>query len=255
MAIKSGLYGQFSVASGIFYQLADPSYFVYGYRPQMQQAIHYIANYQYMHNDRTLRVEAYYKDYQQLVRERVKNYDPNNYRFIYTPVDNSGYGHAGGAELFWRDKKSIKNADYWISYSYIDTRRLYKNYLSDVQPDFIATHNLNVIAKYFVEKLQTQVNVTYNYASGRPYYNPGNTSFMGDRTPDFHNLSLTLNYLKGFGKWFSVVYAGIDNITNSKNVFGYRYSNGVRYEMRPAIYRSVFVGVNFSLTAFDKDEL
>lgn len=255
LAIRSGLYGQFSVASGIFYQLADPNYFLYGYRPQMQQAIHYIANYQYMHNDRTLRLEAYYKDYQQLVRERVSNYNPNSYRYIYGTVDNSGTGYAGGAELFWRDKKSIKNADYWISYSYIDTRRLYKNYQAEVQPDFIATHNLNIITKYFIEKLQTQVNLTYNYASGRPYYNPTNASFLGDRTPDYHNLSLTVNYLHSFGKWFTVVYAGIDNITNNQNVFGYRYSNGVRYEMRPALYRSVFVGVNFSLTAFDKDEL
>lgn len=255
LAIRSGLYGQFSVASGIFYQLADPNYFLYGYRPQMQQAIHYIANYQYMHNDRTLRLEAYYKDYQQLVRERVSNYNPNSYRYIYGTVDNSGTGYAGGAELFWRDKKSIKNADYWISYSYIDTRRLYKNYQAEVQPDFIATHNLNIITKYFIEKLQTQVNLTYNYASGRPYYNPTNASFLGDRTPDYHNLSLTVNYLHSFGKWFTVVYAGIDNITNNQNVFGYRYSNGMRYEMRPALYRSVFVGVNFSLTAFDKDEL
>lgn len=255
LAIRSGLYGQFSVASGIFYQLADPNYFLYGYKPQMQQAIHYIANYQYMHNDRTLRLEAYYKDYQQLVRERVANYNPNTYRYIYGTVDNSGTGYAGGAELFWRDKKSIKNADYWISYSYIDTRRLYKNYQAEVQPDFIATHNLNIITKYFIEKLQTQVNLTYNYASGRPYYNPTNPSFLGDRTPDYHNLSLTVNYLHSFGKWFTVVYAGIDNITNNQNVFGYRYSNGVRYEMRPALYRSVFVGVNFSLTAFDKDEL
>jgi hypothetical protein len=53
-----------------------------------------------------------------------------------------------------------------------------------------------------------------------------------------------------------VIYAGVDNITNSKNVFGYRYdAAGVRYEVRPALYRSVFVGINFSLTAFDKDEL
>lgn len=79
---------------------------------------------------------------------------------------------------------------------------------------------------------------------------------MADRTPDFHNLSLNINYLRTIGKWFTVIYAGVDNVTNSKNVFGYRYdAAGNRYEMRPALYRSVFVGINFSLTAFDKDEL
>lgn len=255
-AIRSGLYGQFSVASGIFYQLADPQYYILGYRPGFQNSVHYIANYQYMHNERTLRVEAYYKSYDQLVREHIAGaYDANNFRLPIGTIDNSGYGYAAGAELFWRDKKSIKNADYWISYSYIDTRRIYQNYLAEAQPSFMATHNLNVVTKYFFTKLQTQVNATYSYSSGRPYYNPSNPEFLGDRTPDFHNLSITVNHLRSFGKWFSVIYAGVDNVTNNKNIFGYRYNNGNRYPVVPAIYRSIFVGVNFSLTEFDKDEL
>ncbi|MCB0698441.1 MAG: TonB-dependent receptor [Chitinophagales bacterium] len=255
-AIRSGLHGQFSVASGIFYQIVDPQYYILGYRPGFQNSIHYIANYQYMNNDRTLRLEAYYKDYNQLVRERLTGaFDPNSFRQPIGSVDNSGYGYAQGLELFWRDKKSVKNGDYWISYSFIDTRRLFKNYIAEVQPDFIATHTLNLVTKYFVQKWHTQFNATYNYATGRPYYNPTNADFMGDRTPDYHNLSITVNYLKSFGKWFSVIYAGIDNVTNNKNVFGYRYSGGTRSPIVPPIYRSVFMGVNFSLTAFDLDEL
>ena len=257
-AIRAGENGQFSVASGIFYQLADPQYYMIGERPGFQQSIHYIANYQYMHNDRTLRLEAYYKDYAQLVREHVAGaFDANSFRVPVGTIDNSGYGYAQGLELFWRDKKTVKNGDYWISYSYIDTRRLYKNYLASVQPDFIATHNLNLVTKYFIPKWATQVNATYSYATGRPYYDPakGATDFMSDRTPDFHNLSITVNYLRSFGKWFSVIYAGVDNVTNNKNIFGYRYSGTIKTPVMPAIYRSVFVGVNFSLSAFDLDEL
>ncbi|HEY9177955.1 MAG TPA: hypothetical protein VIN07_09705, partial [Flavipsychrobacter sp.] len=259
-AIRAGLHGQFSVASGMFYQLAEPQYYMSGHRPGFQQSIHYIANYQYMHNDRTLRLEAYYKDYNQLVREHYPPgtpFDPNTFRYIPRTilVNNAGYGYAQGLELFWRDKKTVKNGDYWISYSYIDTRRLYKNYLASVQPDFIATHNLNIVTKYFIPKWATQVNATYNYSSGRPYYNPSATEFMSERTPAFHNLSITINYLRSFGKWFSVIYAGVDNVTNQKNIFGYRYANGVKTPVIPPIYRSVFVGVNFSLTAFDVDEL
>lgn len=255
-AIRAGEHGQFSVATGVFCQIADPQYYIFGYKPGFQQSIHYIANYQFMKNDRTLRLEAYYKDYAQLVREMVNNgFDPNNFRMPIGAVDNSGYGYARGLELFWRDRKTVKNGDYWISYSYIDTRRLYKNYIAEVQPDFIATHNLSVVTKYYIPKLSTQVNATYSYASGRPYYNPANADFMGNRTPDFHNLSITVNYLRSFGKWFSVIYAGVDNVTNNKNIFGYRYANGVRTPVVPAIYRSVFVGANFSLSAFDLDEL
>lgn len=255
-AIRSGLHGQFSVASGIFYQLADPLYYTMGYRPGLQNAVHYIANYQYMNNDRTLRLEAYYKDYNQLVREKLNNgFDPNNFRIPVGMVDNSGYGYAQGLELFWRDRTTVKNGDYWISYSYIDTRRLYKNYVAEAQPDFIATHNLNVVTKYFFQKIETQLNVTYNYASGRPYYNPNSTEFMSDRTPDFHNLSFTVNHLRSIGKFFTVIFAGVSNVTNQKNIFGYRYNNGVRYPILPALNRSIFVGMNFSLTAFDVDEL
>lgn len=254
-AIRAGENAQFSVASGLFYQLADPQYYLFGHRPGYQQSIHYIANYQLEKNDRILRLEAYYKDYAQLVREQANTYDPNNFRIPTGMVNNTGYGYAQGLELFWRDRKTVKNGDYWVSYSFIDTRRLYKNYLAEAQPDFIASHNLSLVTKYYIPKLSTQINTTYSFATGRPYYNPTTIGFLADRTPSFHNLSLTINYLKSFGKWFSVFYAGVDNLTNNKNIFGYRYANGSLIPQVPAIYRSVFVGVNFSLTAFDLDEL
>lgn len=258
MAIRAGSYGQFSVAGGMFYQNADNLYLLYGYRPRLQQSVHYIANYQWNKSERTIRGEVYYKDYKQLVRERVNSFNPSNFRnYVAGGVDNSGYGYAKGFELFWRDRKSVKNLDYWLSYSYIDTRRLYSNYVAEATPTFISDHNLNLISKYYIEKWQTQINMTYSYASGRPYYNQSNPDFLGDRTPDYHNLSFTVNYLTHIKKWFTVVYAGVDNVTNQHNIFGYRYSadGSTRTEVKPALYRSFFVGANFSLTEFNKDEL
>ncbi|MBS1589356.1 MAG: TonB-dependent receptor [Bacteroidetes bacterium] len=272
LAIKTGKNAQVSLASGIFYQNPDYLYLytVAPYHQQLgfQRAIHYIANYQWQKNDRTFRIEGYYKDYSSLMREHYTNpdsvaYDPNSFRTLSQNLqntrfvlDNSGFGYATGAEIFWRDKKSIKNADYWISYSYINTQRLFRNYLSEAMPDFVATHNLNIVAKYFIEKLQTQINATYSFASGRPYYNPSNPTFLGDRTPDYQNLAFTINYLRSIKKWFTVIYAGVDNVTNNKNIFGYRYAtDGTRFPMVPALYRSFFVGINMSLSQFDKDEL
>lgn len=270
MAIKAGKHAQVSLAGGIFYQLPDYLY-LYTIKPynqhyDYQKAVHYIANYQWQKGDRTLRVETYYKDYQSLIRERLStgpSYNANMYRTLDSglishtlTIDNSGYGYATGAELFWRDKKTFKNTDYWISYSYIDTRRLYKNYLAEATPDFIATNNLNIVAKYWINKINTQINATYSYASGRPYYDPNATVFLGDRSPEYHNLSFTVNHLRSFKKWFMVFYAGIDNVTNHKNVFGYRYSSdGTRTAIQPPLYRSYFAGINMSLTKFDKDEL
>ena len=270
-AIRTGNHTTVSVAGGMFFQDAPTYYYLAGLRPQMQEAIHYIANWQYSKNDRTLRLEGYYKDYQHLVKEAVDSgiFVSSRNRFInpYIPVSNTGNGYAQGLELFWRDKKSIKNADYWISYSYIDTKRLYENFLYKATPTFIAQHTLSLVGKYFVDKWQTNFSATYSYANGFPYYNPeapknGNT-FLADKTPAFNNTAITVAYLHSFGKWFSVFYMSIDNVLNSHNVAGYRYTYdkagavvpGSKTEIVPAIYRLVFVGANFSLTKFSKDEL
>ena len=272
MAIKTGDHSQISFASGMFYQDPQNMYLLAKLRPGMEQATHYILNWQYSPDNRTLRIEGYYKNYSDLVLEPYSStssyFDPNRYRTILdtTTVNNNGHGYAKGIELFYRDKKSIKNLDYWISYSYIDTRRLYQNFHFEATPTFIANHNLSLVAKYFVDKIHTNFSATYSFASGYPYYNPTNSTitssnFMTDHTPTFNNFALTASYLKSFGRWFSVFYFSVDNIFNDKNVFGYRYAfdastqKYVGQPMLPALYRSFFLGANFSLSQFKKDEL
>lgn len=272
MAIKTSTHGQVSLAGGVFYQNPDNSYLLAGLkqanRPDMQNAVHYIANWQWAKDDRLIRIEGYYKQYNDLVREMNAGYDGNTYRIITDTslLNNSGHGYAQGLELFYRDKKTVKNLDYWVSYSYIDTRRLYSNYPGNtlVTPSFIANHNLSLVSKYFIDKLHTSVSATYSYASGRPYYDPNKpkSEFLSDRTPDFNNVAFSAAWLHTFGKWFTVFYVSIDNVTNNKNVFGYRYQSDAlgnptqtRTAVVPALYRSIFFGINMSLTQFSKDEL
>ena len=258
-AVRLNKYGQLSAAYGMFYQDPSDKYLLFGdTKTKFEEATHYILNYQYMQNDRTFRVEGYYKSYSDLIRELTEGtYDPNPYRPFYWPVNNSGYGYAKGVDVFWRDKKSIKNFDYWISYSYINTKRLYANYPAEAMPYFASTHNLNVVTKYFIEKPGINISVTYNYASGRPYYNPSNPVFLGDRSPAYQDLAVSLSYLFRVNKLFGVFYIGTDNVTNNQNILGYTYSdNGnQRYPVVPALYRSFFAGVYLSLTPFKKDEL
>jgi hypothetical protein len=257
MALKTGEYSQVSVAGGLFYQLPDKRYLLPGYRTDLQRAVHYIVNYQRIAEARSFRVEAYYKSYASLVRELNAVYTPNTYRLVYGNVDNSGDGYAQGVDVFWRDQKTISNFDYWISYSYVKTERLYANLAEKATPDFVSTHNANVTAKYMVEPLQINLSVTYSYSSGRPYYNPSDSRFLGSHGPDYHNVAFHASYLTTLGKWFTVFYAGIDNVLNRKNVLGYRYAADAqqRYAVVPPLYRSVFFGANISLTAFKKDEL
>lgn len=256
-AVRLAKNSQISFASGLFYQSANPNYLLAGYRPHLQKAAHYILNYQYQQQGRTFRVEGYLKNYDDLIRENSIPYNPNPYRMQLGTVDNSGYGTAKGVDVFWRDKKSVKNFDYWISYSYVNTERFYQNYPTKATPDYVSPHNLNLVAKYFIDAIQTNISGSYSYSSGRGYYNPTSTGFLSDRSPDYQNLAITLSYLRTFKNLFSVFYISIDNITNRRNILGYRYSADAnsRYPILPPVYRSVFIGINLSLTKFEKDEL
>nr|WP_121273161.1 TonB-dependent receptor [Pedobacter schmidteae] len=257
LATKTSPSSQLGLAVGIFYQSAAPLYLLQGYKPAFQQAVHYILNYEWIKNNRSFRIETYYKAYNKLIREHNVAFTPNPYRNNLGRVNNSGYGYAKGFDFFWRDKSSIKNFDYWITYSLVDTRRLYQNYLSKVTPDFISKHNLNLILRYAPEKIHTVFSMGYNYASGRPYYNPQSGLFFNDRAPAYQNLSFKVSYLTTIKKVFSAFYFNIDNLTNYKNILGYRYStDGLqRSPIVPPQYRAVFFGVYLSISEFKKDEL
>ncbi len=77
------------------------------------KASHYILQYIKQTKDYTFRTELFYKKYDSLYKTDFNN----NGREV--AANNNGYGDAKGAEVFWRDKKTIKNVDYWISYSYL----------------------------------------------------------------------------------------------------------------------------------------
>jgi CarboxypepD_reg-like domain/TonB-dependent Receptor Plug Domain len=256
-AYKVGKKSQVSVASGIFYQNPNTRYFLANKSADFQQSIHYIANYQWISDKQTFRIEGYYKSYDQLVRELNVPFNPNPFRFISGEIDNSGNGFAQGIDVFWRDRKLVKNLDYWISYSWVDTKRLFENFPTRATPTFISNHNLNVIAKYFIEPLKVNIAATYTFSTGRPYYDPNNSNFLADRVSHFENISLNLSYVTTVKKVFSVFYVGLDNIANRQNIFGYRYTDDgtKRFPIEPALYRSVFIGMNFSLSAFNRDEL
>ncbi len=222
LACKTGKKSQVSFAWGVFYQSPRDKYLAYAYRPGSEKAVHYILNYQYRHEKRTFRIEAYYKDYDNLVKY-VASDDP--YMYIYNSINNAGSGYAKGIDIFWRDMKTLKNADYWISYSFLDTKRNYEDFPVSATPAFVSDHNLSVVFKYWISKLSSQLSITYKYASGRPYYNPNNPEFLADRTKAYQNLSINSSYLTQlFGK-FTIIHFSVNNLPGFDNVFGYTYSS------------------------------
>jgi hypothetical protein len=252
LAYKLGNESQASLAYGIFYQTPERRYLPAANNLDFARATHYIAQYQKVSSKRTLRLEAFYKKYRGLVKTAPVN-------FREAAINNNGYGNAKGVELFWRDRQTIRNFDYWVSYSFLDTRRDHLNFPSALQPAFASRHTGSLVVKKFVSALKTQFNGSYTYASGRPYYNirydNGSAKYAiadAGKTIDYNSLSLSVNYLpnifkKGAGRYTVFVFS-VTNVLGTKQVFGYQYSyNNLRKEAIVPPSRSfVFLGAFFS---------
>jgi vitamin B12 transporter len=217
VAYKTSKQSQVSLAYGAFYEMPQDEQLRFNHKLDFENATHYIANYQWSDNDYTFRIEAYYKQYDNLVKYTTINSN------VYSNLYNGGKGFAKGVDFFWRDRKSLKDVDYWISYSFVDTRRNYHDYPKSAVPTYVSKHNLNIVGKKYVETLKMQFGFSFTYASGRTYFNPNNPSFLSDRTRDYFDLSLNASYLTSIFKKFTVIHFAINNVTGRDNIFGYHY--------------------------------
>lgn len=266
LAYKLGAKTQASLAYGVFNQKPEKEFYLRNYAFNdlaYTKATHYIANVQKVSRDYTLRVEAFYKKYNEL----TKTFTSKGSNVI-DSVGGGGFGHAKGIELFWRDRKTFKNVDYWISYSYLDTKRDYLNYPYAIQPNFAANHTASLVVKKFVTKLKTQFNGSYTFASRRPYYNirydNGSAKFTiaeQGKTIPYHSMSFSVNYLPNIGKQgakrFAVWVFSVNNVIGNNQVFGYNFSaDGTRKEaIVPTAKRFFFLGCFLSFGVDRTDDV
>jgi hypothetical protein len=253
MAYKVAKNSQFSIAYGDFSQSPTVDYIKYSklHQFESEKASHYIFNFQYSKENQTFRAETYYKAYSNLIK-----YDTDVIAFD-SDFNNSGSGYAKGLDLFWRDGKSVKNLEYWLSYSYIDTKRDYRNFPSSVTPSFVADHTLSLVTKYFITNWRSQIGFTHSFSSGRPYNNPNETKFMNSKTKAFNNLSFNWAYLISQQK---ILYFSVSNVLGTQNVFGYDYAKNPdntgfynRKEIIPTADRFFFVGFFWTISKDKKD--
>lgn len=238
LAYRLGEHDQINAAYGHYYQSPDTTGIFNDRNLEFERADHYILAYQYLGDKYTFRIETYYKQYDDLLRFRTDNAGVTTY-------DNLGKGYARGIDIFWRDKETLSDVDYWISYSYLDTKREYRWFPTEATPDFAADHTMSFVLKHFIAEITTSFGLTYTFATGRPYYNPNSADFMSDRTKPYHNVSINASYLMNLWGNFTVVYASADNVLNIANEFGYRYSqDGTRrQQIVPTSLRTFFIGI------------
>lgn len=222
---------------GQFFQKPDREYLhVNGL--SYSRSDHYILSYMKRSNNRTFRSEVFYKKYHDLVKTEPF-------------IDNSGEGYAKGIELFWRDKKTINNLDYWVSYSFLDTEREFLDYPRLAQPTFAANHVASIVTKKYIPELSISTGLTYSYSSGRPYFNPNRTNndFLTDKTQNYHDVSFLVAYLTKLKSANAIFVLSMSNVLGNKQVFGYEYADNnpaVRREITPLAPRFIFFGVYLS---------
>jgi vitamin B12 transporter len=238
--------GQINMAYGVFYQKPEIVYLTQNKNLDFLQATHYIINYQKKAGNRLIRIEAYYKKYKNLITT-----EPS--------VKNNGNGYARGIELFWRDKKTFKNFDYWITYTYLDTKRKFLNYPYSMEPTFATPHTASIAIKRFFPNINLNANMSYSLATGRPYYDirtdeAGKNAVYDKGTTNWYNtMNLSFAYLFSmFKKWkskdFSGIGFGINNVFGTKQIFGYNYSYDGTHKVpitQPAT-RSYYIGIFMS---------
>lgn len=234
-----------SVSYGTFYQTPFKQFLFQNAALEYAKSDHYILSYQRSKAGRIFRSEIFYKNYDNLIK-------------ISEDTSNTGYGYAKGVEFFWRDRKTVRGVDYWISYSFLDTKRNYLNYPILAQPSFVASHTGSIVAKKFISEYSLTGGITYTFSSGRSYYNPNRPSeeFLTDKTKVYHNLNAMVAYLRKIKSVNAIFVLSVNNVLGNHQVFGYKYSSidpSRRTEVNPLAKRFVYFGIILN-RGFDKGQ-
>ncbi|ADR23636.1 TonB-dependent receptor [Marivirga tractuosa] len=207
--------GQLSFAYGRFSQLPMDKFRVLNNSLGNTEAEHFILNYFISKKGRTFRAEAFHKSYDNLITFSGSNLAPEN-------ISLSGTGYAKGMDFFYRDRKSIKETDFWVTYSFVDSKRKFDSFETQVQPSFAPKHNASIVAKHFVSALQSQIGMSFSFNDGYVFTNPNLAGEQNSKTKSFQDLSLSWSYLP---KPNLIIHLACSNVLGRDNIFGYQYAS------------------------------
>lgn len=268
-AIKVTKNSQISYAYGVYYQTPDMG-FDQWYRQNnldvdfnnsgldFEKSIHNILNYEWSKKKKTIRFEIFNKKYENLV---VSNSTDCGFEVCKNNLSNQGFGYSRGAELFWRSNQTIDGIgkDIWIAYSYLDSKRKFKQFSNEIIPSFASNHKLTFIYKNAF-KLKNgdgfNTSLAITGTSGYPYYDPfRNEQFESD---PYLSFDIGGSYLPQVDDGFMVIFFNISNPFGYRNSFGYNFVDFDSTELDspdeklPGSLRSVFIGC-FMFFSVDKD--
>jgi vitamin B12 transporter len=240
-------------AVGIYHQYPDLQYYAQSINNNLkpEEAVHYILGYELNKMEGLLmfRVEAYYKDYKNLVL-----LDSTKYFYNYF---SGGTGRAKGVDVFLKSRITNKYST-WLSYAYTDSKRNQLDYGGLISADYDITHALTYVMTYNITDVFA-VGMTYKISTGKPYtpvvgssydstqsvYVPQYASRNSARFPTYQRWDMNMSYIFSlFGK-FAIAVFQVNNILNHKNLYDYSYNSN--YTQKIPVYTTNQRAVYFAL--------
>ncbi|MCP4632138.1 MAG: TonB-dependent receptor [candidate division Zixibacteria bacterium] len=194
------------------------------------QSTHYVAGYEYKNEITNLRIEAYYKNYNNLILNDVNN----NY-------SNDGNGFAYGLDLFMRGQWSLVSG--WVSYSYLVAKRLEYEYSRLVPTDYDFRNSVSTALKFKLGD-RSSFGVTHRYSTGKPY-TPAEDQWNSSRLPPVQRLDMSFSYIIPLDtSKYLLFYCAVSNVLNKTNIYDYRYSldYSTRTEIKSIFTRNIYFG-------------
>ena len=232
---------------------------------EFEKSIHHILNYEWSKNKKTLRLEVFDKQYDNLVTLHPSNSCQNSTQVCQNYLSNQGSGYSKGFEVFWRyDQKNNEGVgqDIFMTYSYLDSKRIFKEYIvEEIRPTFASEHKITFSYNntFYLqdEKSRFSSSFALTATSGFPYYNPYKQ--IQYISKPYFSLDFGGSYLPNIKDGFLVLFFNISNPLGYRNSFGYEYVNinqsplVEERERLPASLRTVFVGC-FMFFSINKDK-
>lgn len=217
---------------GRYTQLPENDWLVRSRKLMSEACMQYNLGMQYGYEGRFYKAELYYKDYNRLVLEET---DTETGSVLLT---SGGYGYSRGIDLFFRDRVSIKNLEYQLSYTYNISKRKYQRCSELTTPQYATRHNAALVVKYSLPRLHSIISLTNRFSTGRPYHNPLLPGLMNDEVKPYNSLDVGVTFLASKKV---IIHASASNILGRKNEFGKVDNKAVMASSDHFFYVGVYV--------------
>jgi hypothetical protein len=229
---------------GLYHQYGDYLVLKENDNLKPKYAAHYSLSYDRISKGTEIRATLYDKEYRNLFLGKEESL-----------VSNEGFGYARGAEFFIKKKK--KKYDAIFVYNFLKSKRKEGEVQYLARSPYEIDHSLTGIFK--IKFNNASLGIRFSYASGLPFtplvgrewdrenqiYSPLWGEPLSKRYPSYQRMDINGTKSVNFRNRLIVLYFGITNVLNNKNVSRYEYSDdySTRKNIHSIFGRSFFIGI------------